>query len=518
MTAGGESEKVNKAKLLIRQAIIGLIIILSSYSITSWILNKLLDGGGQVTSPTAIVQKYSEPLASALGVGVVESHFPARNAIDIARNTKIFVQFKEPIDIASIVQGYATDQTSTKLNTDNVLIYKANNGPEAALKPEDVVVTYDDAAEIFVFKPAEYLGSPTEDTNYRVELQPGIKKKDGSTAFVGVYSGGYDWTFEVGTTVDLTPPKVLSVIPVANSTQPRNVTVEIVFNEAMDPVASTGVYNAGDNKFFTNIEVLDGNTHVQGTYEISNAYTTVGFTTDVACGKDPCGDTIFCLPPNKSLTVNAKAATLDPTNLPQGLPAGIIFDGLVDAAGNSLDGTGDGKACGSAVDNIACEGGQANDNYSWGFSTTAEVNTTVPHVLSTTPGVNVGEISQTDPLQVAFSAPMKSSTINSDSVSLWPDPSYPMWFNSTSQTPDGAGNTTISINHPTFVSSQEGGWSYYPVLNQGLKSAYQICMYPSQDGQLCNGADSTKPYCCNGVPSQTACKTVGGSTLPLTNQ
>ncbi len=518
MTAGGDPTKVGKAKQTIQQAVIGLIIIMSSYAIASWVINKLLDGGSQSVATTAIIQKYSEPLASALGVGIIESHFPPRNALDIARNTKIFVQVKAPRDVSSIIQGYADDPTSTKLNTDNVYIYPANKGPESKLKAEEVIVTFDEAHQIFVFKPVDYLGSPTEDTNYRVELEPGIKLGDGTSAFEGVYSGGYDWTFEVGTTIDLTPPKIVSVIPIANSQQPRNITVEITFNEAMDPVASTGKYVAADNKFYTNIEVLDGNDHVEGEFEISNAYKVVGFTTTVACAKDPCGDTIYCLPANKSLNANIKAATLDTNNLPQGLPAGVVYDGLVDAAGNSLDGNGDGKACGSKVDSVACEGGEETDGYVWGFTTTGEINTDIPYVLSSNPPINGGEISQTDPLGISFSSPLKSSTVNSSTVSLWPDPNYPMWFSSTTQTPDVNQNSTILIDHPTLVSAEESGWSYYPVLNQGIKSAYQICMYPSQNGQACNGADSSKPYCCNGAPSATACKTATGATLPITNQ
>ncbi len=54
MTAGGDSDKVDKAKLIIRNGVIGLAIILSSYAITQFVINTLLDannggaGAGQV--------------------------------------------------------------------------------------------------------------------------------------------------------------------------------------------------------------------------------------------------------------------------------------------------------------------------------------------------------------------------------------------------------------------------------------------------------------------------------------
>ncbi|MBU0636943.1 hypothetical protein KKH16_01905 [Patescibacteria group bacterium] len=41
MTAGGDEEKINKAKDTIQRAIIGLIIILCSYAITIFIFGKL---------------------------------------------------------------------------------------------------------------------------------------------------------------------------------------------------------------------------------------------------------------------------------------------------------------------------------------------------------------------------------------------------------------------------------------------------------------------------------------------
>ncbi len=48
MTSGGESEKADQAKTMIKNAIIGLVIIVSSYAISSFVLNKLLGATGAV--------------------------------------------------------------------------------------------------------------------------------------------------------------------------------------------------------------------------------------------------------------------------------------------------------------------------------------------------------------------------------------------------------------------------------------------------------------------------------------
>ena len=53
MTAGGEEEKVNKAKQMIYRAIIGLIIIMSAYAITYFVFTNLpagTSGGGSFTT------------------------------------------------------------------------------------------------------------------------------------------------------------------------------------------------------------------------------------------------------------------------------------------------------------------------------------------------------------------------------------------------------------------------------------------------------------------------------------
>ncbi len=43
MTAGGEDDKVKKAKKLLGQAIIGLVIIIAAYSISAFVIDSLVD-------------------------------------------------------------------------------------------------------------------------------------------------------------------------------------------------------------------------------------------------------------------------------------------------------------------------------------------------------------------------------------------------------------------------------------------------------------------------------------------
>ena len=517
MTARGEPGPIEKAKKIFQQTIIGMIIIFSSFSIVSFILGRLTAAanGTSITTSSGVVY---DPLISSLGAGVIESYFPMRNATEVPRNTKIFVTFKEDIDPSTIIEGYK-DASTFDLNTKSVLIYKTAGTKTKALTSKDVVVSFDEKKKTFVFDPVQFLGEAAKDTNYTVELTSNIKKANGTAAFTGIYSKGEKWTFEVSTEIDLDPPWVVekSVIPSSGSKEDRNISIEITFNEAMDPVASTGSYIAADDNFFNNIDVLtkDGK-NIEGTFSISNGYKTISFTTTDACSQDPCGDIIYCLPANEDVTVIAKSAQLDPNNIPQGKLIGASYDGLVDAAGNSLDGNNDKDYCGSNKDTVKCKDGSETDHFTRSFSTTGVINDVVPKIEVLNPDVKKGEISQTEPINIKFNSLMLASSINSNSVSIWPDPYYSMWF-TVGKTDDAAAKKTeVSISHPTFISDiEEGGWGYWPLITKDIKSSYQICMYPVTSSGSCEGAGANTPYCCNGKAQSSECTLQDKTKLPI---
>ncbi len=528
LLARGEPEPVKKAKKIFEQTIIGLIIIFSAYSITTFILNKLLDAafGG---SSEATAAAYSESLSGSLGGGILDDHYPERDATEIPRNTRIFVTFKEAIDPTTMMDGYTDEDTFGNLNVESVLIYPTADGSGVALAADAVEVTFDEDFEIFVFNPDDDLGSPEEDTNYTVVLTTNIETSDGESAFTGAYSDGYSWTFEVSTEIDLTPPYVTSVVPQQDADEARNVTIEVNFSEPMDPVAGTGTFyldpdDSTLSELFTNISAFSEDLeNIEGTWEISNGYRTIDFTTTDACSEDPCGDTIYCLPGDQVISVTAQASTINDAEPPQGEPTtGATFDGLVDAAANSLDGDNDGSACGTLDDDVVCADGDDtdtdaddDDDYDWSFTTTDEIEDMVPQVESLDPGIQEGEISQTNDLTVLFNTFLKSSTLDSNAVSMWPDPWYEMWFAIRKDNDTDPTATTVRIEHPTLVSNADGGWNYWPVITSDVKSTYQICMYPAIGPNSCTSSrSSSSPYCCGGSPSASECTTDSGDTLP----
>ncbi len=529
MTSGGDEKKVAQAKATLRNAIIGLIIIAASFAIANFILSRLGEatqqGGVSVSGPAGAGFPSS---AGALGGGIIEYHVPPRDATGVPRNTAIVITFKEPIKIASFIKGYddngtpsnladdATSSTTTGLNDTAIRIYPTGQ-PNQALTSAQARVRFTADRKTFVIKPVNYLGSPTQNVGYTVELlsgRDGILREDGSQAFSGAFSSGYKWQFEVSTVVDLTPPRVTSVIPSSGGKYAPNVVVQINFSEPIDPTSASGIWN--NNAGFTNIEVRavpvaspnDPPTRPNGTFTVSNGYTTVEFVTDLACGVNSCGNKIYCLPSDSAISVLAKAATLSDTP-PQADLTLSGYDGVTDIAGNSLDGNADGTAQ-----------GQGKDDYTWAFGTDNKPNLDAPRIKSTRPQAGDHQASSNIPLDqppfADFDSVLQASTVNSDNVFIKTNESADLsdtfWWTpgqlllnaqgqlATSSEPVTAGR--ISVNHRLYLPSTDPKVpppEYYPYVLSGVQNVYQNCFNPA-GSDVCRG-----PNCCDDQASVNAC-------------
>ncbi|MBI3626711.1 Ig-like domain-containing protein, partial [Candidatus Uhrbacteria bacterium] len=170
MTAAGESEKVSTAKKILTNGLIGLLIIASAYGLVTFVFNKLFGlDSGQVASvgpPTGD----GGGLNGGLGGGIIDSHYPARNATDIPRNTKIVVTFKEKMETGSLINA-----AGGTLNASNVKIRETSADPTAGPFVTNVLAVTKDQ-KTFVFSPQQLLGSATQSVSYTVFLANGIKK------------------------------------------------------------------------------------------------------------------------------------------------------------------------------------------------------------------------------------------------------------------------------------------------------------------------------------------------------
>jgi hypothetical protein len=516
MTAGGDGKKVEKAKQILINAVVGLVITLAAYGISTFLLNLLGDATGGSGSGSASGSVSVETLSNSLGSGAIRDHYPARNATDVSRNTRIFVTFRDAMDISSFITGYDTngtptdvsdDTTATAINTDNVKIYVRANGDSTALT--NVAVSFTEDLTTFVFDPADYLGSSTEDVTYAVYLNDSIKDATGDTV---LDSGGYLWYFTTGTTVDLTPPTVTNVTPIDGSTKDRNITVQATFSEAIDPTSSTGTRTADSG--FSNIQIVGSTSTapVAGEYSIGNGYKTVLFTSTDACGTNSCGQTIYCLPGGQAIAATIYSAT--PTSSTDPTASVFPYDGIVDTSGNSLDGDGDGAVA-------------ASDDYAWGFTTTDDINLSTPAIESITPNILEENVDLDQSIQMTFDSILDVGTTTSSNIPLTnkemtSGDSHELWyvFRVSSLTASGEVVTTasqvpakslVTIEHGTFLASDAAtGLSYmYGVsASEGVLNEYQNCFVPGEGpdstGGSC-GASASAPYCCNGVAQATVC-------------
>jgi hypothetical protein len=487
MTAGGDDKKVETAKRILISATVGLAICLAAYGIATFVMNYLGDatgtgrGNGGVNGTVSV-----ERLSGSLGSGPIKDHYPKRNDTDIARNTRIMITFKSEMDKDSVADG--------------TVIYPSASGKTAALT--DTLVTAAPDGKTFVFDPAEYLGSPTENVEYTVDLSPDLENADGEKVFVGSNAEGYEWSFETGTTIDLSPPTVMSVTPGTGGTYDQNILVQVTFSEPVDPTSSTGTTES-----FTNISVTGvSGAATSGTYETSNGYKTVTFVPSQSCGVNSCNEEIFCLPGGQLISSTVSGATVG-ANPPQ---ADAPYDGIVDMAGNALDGNGDGTA---------------GDDFTWNFTTSNSVNTLGPAIASISPNIEAEDVPLDQDIEMVFSDVLMSSSVSSENIFLSnkeaeSGTSHEQWFRfdtdflnasggeitSSSEIPVG---TKVTIPHGTFLESVDGkSYSYGVEATERVRNQYQNCFAPAEGPTDTGGScltSASAPYCCNGVASSAAC-------------
>lgn len=536
MTAAGDPKKIQEAKDTIRNAVIGLVILVSSFAIATFIMRQF----GGVASPGGIFGSGNRgdinlsgfpDRSGALGDSIRDV-FPMPGARDVPRNTSIMVTFAQPVKIDSFIRGYNDNgtpdnfdddiatSTTIGLNTENIRIYRTSEGRTRALTTEQVRVRVTPDRRTFVMRPVDYIGSSAESQDYTVELtggSSGIRSEAGQPIFTGSRSAGYRWMFQVSTNVDLTPPRVVSAIPASGGTFAPNIVVQINFSEAMDPTSAAGIVRDG-GAGFSNIEIssrpIAGGAVARpaGEFRVSNGYRTVEFVTTLACGVNSCGRQIFCLPSDAAVRVDAKAASLESPDGPQAAIVRGLYDGLVDAASNSLDGNANGTAQGPPT-----------DTYTYAFRTTTNPDRSAPFIRGFTPSPETGLIPVDQPPTADFNSILQASTVHSGNIKLLTNepPSDTFWFrpqmlNLVGGRPavfgEAASSSRLLIDHRVYAAATPRfSPEYYPSIGSGVQNIYQNCFHPTSSDdttQACRGT-ADLPNCCfvNGVatPSARAC-------------
>jgi hypothetical protein len=415
MTAGGNEEQIGSAKKFLLNTAIGLAIILSAYAIVSFVISKLTDAttGGDLGGDTGggvemVLDNFQG--SGALGQ-IIKDHYPAREQSNIPRNTRIVVSFRRPIKMDSLVEDTSGDgvfgncKTTVEnwyndcdrvknINDSLVNIKRVDTGDKifgavalGAVSTENGVT----GVYTITIKPITdqsnpaggYLGSPTESVAYTVRLGSDILLDDPANNNPSIFSAGiignnyYQWGFSNGTALDISPPVVENVFPDPNSVEDKNSVLQINFSEPLDPIGITGKFNVAADHYYVdgqNIFLKSDNSSVPvGNFSLTNGYKTLEFTPSQECGKNSCGNKVFCLPvcdkPGADCTrdqyqVLLRAAKTISPNSFEAQP----FSGVTDLSGNALDGNKN-NIPNSATGTLPIFPNQKQpDNYFWSFS------------------------------------------------------------------------------------------------------------------------------------------------------
>ncbi len=539
MTAGGNEEQITKSKAMLKNAVIGLAIILSAYSIV-WFIFRMLGVGGGGGGGFGVNPPGTQNFRGSGALGqIVKDHYPTRNQLDVPRNTKIIITFRKPIRLEEFVSDVSngasggvadgilgnckTNMTDWRTDCDRIKveggllvnkwinIKRADTGtPIQAAAITAVSSTVGNVSGIFtiVIKPLPdltkpnggYLGSPTEEIGYIVHLGSELRlNAEGNPKIFDSSRVGndyYEWEFTCGTALDMDPPYVDNVFPGrSTATKPvvevKNSVIQVDFSEPMDPtgmqgdfLTSTGgyYYISGENVFLKS----DNSTVPLGTFNLTNGYRTLEFTPSIPCGVNACGGQVYCLPvcntggatckqDNYQLLI--KAARTIGANSFEAQP----FSGVMDISGNALDGNK------NKIVNVATTTGgifdtrKEPDNDFWNFTIKDEVDLTAPYLTYVYPGLDASFVTAYDDWYMVFSKRMRVEPMYDILIDEIPTPAARGDNIPICKVPrvkfTGA-FTRTEMNHCPFLDAVKQ--DYIPSLDSRIEDAHFNCFYPGQ--------------------------------------
>ncbi|MBI4599846.1 Ig-like domain-containing protein [Candidatus Uhrbacteria bacterium] len=393
----------------------------------------------------------------SIATSKVKDHYPARNEQNVPRDASILITFADAIDKDSILDS------ANGIKKESIIIRRTVAGAfgDYGVIRSTGVLSVDGLTVKIV--PSTLLGEADKKISYTIALTDALKKKDGTPLF-GTSDSGYVWQFEVSGLIDTTPPTVESYLPGAQSVSPINAIVQVTFSEPIDP------FVVGSQYMDVSSGLPGSLTAVAGTWSVGNGYRTITYVTSKACGVNQCGSPVFCLPAKSQFTVRLKAAPLKGQSSAQDNPnkAAFPYAGIVDAAGNSLDGGG----VNGAARNGKSDGAEKDDFY-WNFTSSSEKETTAPTIVSIQPGRDGAGVNVNAPVDVLFSKLMDLTSLTVSSIGFTQELNY--WVSSSHLFADR--QTRARLNHEPFKAQS----TYTTVVKSPVTDIYQNCYNP------CNG-------------------------------
>ncbi len=236
MTSSGDEEKISKAKGILKDGIIGLVIILSSWGIATFLISRLagaVKGNNKSVVNNNYSTGFSSPGVGTIGACTVLNTYPTDGQQNVARNTSLLITFKQKVKLDSVCVNTSgasctcNNTTCTDINPVAIRLYTKDLGdacsaiscPKINSNDTAVSVRVSSDNKTLMLTPLNYLGISSGDTPYSIKFTKAIKKLDNSSMFATCSSDFASWNFTVSNKIDLVPP---IVVPNAISPLPDN--------------------------------------------------------------------------------------------------------------------------------------------------------------------------------------------------------------------------------------------------------------------------------------------------------
>ncbi len=253
MTSAGDPAKVEKAKKVLLNAIIGLIIILLAFVIVSFVIRSIQGVTGGNGNNNHRPPGGDDDLGRwGVGRGPIESTYPENAQRDVPIDTYIAVTFKEAISPSTICNASGGSDIAKcdgdTISNVEICLLDVNNICVAAGQPFDIA-TFSDAkvnqtadGRTFVFSPnaGEYLGAEDgQNRKFQVTLKSGIRSiaEPDESVFKMLINEQYAWYFTTNGKLDLDPPEIVAITGVYP--YPDNLTDNYLTNNSAQTGEST---------------------------------------------------------------------------------------------------------------------------------------------------------------------------------------------------------------------------------------------------------------------------------------
>ncbi len=348
MTAGGNAERVAKAKRILLNGVIGLAIIIMSWAITTFVINALSEATGRTTGDDTTQGGFTLGLGGGSSSSFEVTAILPTGVLSI-RNVEVQITFSKNVDQQTV-------------DANSIKITDANTGV-------DIVGTLETSGNKITFVPSAPCPDPNTDrfcfdanTLYNVNIDDSLQSSTGIR--LSCANGKCSGQFTTGDLVDIADPSVEATLPESGD----GVSVDALIDTQAHGTDDAGVAVID---FAVDGVIFDS---VPGTGDLTNVVVnTLWDTTGLTLGQSY----------EITMTANDLAGNTDEDSVVVVARSAQCFDGLQNGVETGIDCGGDpvsSEYCG------ACDGGSCTQNADCASGLClAGVCTTLPKITNVSP-------------------------------------------------------------------------------------------------------------------------------------